>query len=80
MASFGISIFIIPQCTIPAKSFPFIFLFAVAFWWNCKMHHLHESCEDLKKQRKVGIPMEQQRMFKMSALELDILAKALDDT
>ena len=35
---------------------------------------------NLKKQRKAGIPMEKQRLFKMSALERDILAKALDDT
>ena len=31
MTSFGISIFIISHRTIPAKSFPFVFLFAVAF-------------------------------------------------
>ena len=34
----------------------------------------------MKKVRKAGVPMEKQRMFKMSQLEQDMLVKALCDT
>lgn len=34
----------------------------------------------MKNKRKAGVPMEKQRMFKMSQLEQDMLVKALCDT
>ena len=34
----------------------------------------------MKNNRKAGVPMENQRMFKMSQLEQDMLVKALCDT
>ena len=34
----------------------------------------------MKNNRKAGVPMEKQRMFKMSQLEQDMLVKALCDT
>ena len=33
----------------------------------------------MKNKRKAGVPMEKQRMFKMSQLEQDMLVKALCD-
>ena len=34
----------------------------------------------MKNKRKAGVPMEKQRMLKMSQLEQDMLVKALCDT